>query len=292
MRRLFTVAEARTRGLSEAALRWGVTAGHWIMVVRGVYADGSQPPTPLERAIAAVLGCGGVACGTLAARLLELDGVVRLPGAYITVPPGRNGHRRNVRRRALPPNRITHVNRVPCTNGLQTLLDLASIVDDVTWEQALESALRKRLTTIEEVTAAAAALRRSRTQGAMRIRRVLALRPPGAVPTESLLETLFVQLARSVPGLRSPDRQVVIINEHGVVIARVDLAWPELGLFIELDGQQHRDQPVYDAARQTAVIAATGWLCGRFTWTEVVKHPEHTVRQLIALLGWASPVVG
>ena len=69
-------------------------------------------------------------------------------------------------------------------------------------------------------------------------------------------------------------------NVYGEFVARVDLAWPELGIFIELDGQQHKDQPVYDARRETAVVAATGWLCGRFTWTEVNYLPRVTTRRL------------
>jgi very-short-patch-repair endonuclease len=62
-----------------------------------------------------------------------------------------------------------------------------------------------------------------------------------------------------------------------------DLAWPDLGFFVELDGQQHGGQPVYDARRETAVVAATGWLPGRFTWHEVVELPITTARRLAAV---------
>src|SRR5207248_7332224 len=103
----------------------------------------------------------------------------------------------------------------------------------------------------------------------------------------SLLETLMVQLARSIPGLGPPVRQLEISDEHGQFVARVDLAWPELGLFIELDGQHHLGQPVHDARRETAIVAATGWLCGRFTWTEVVRVPSTTTRRLIGLAAQA-----
>jgi very-short-patch-repair endonuclease len=61
------------------------------------------------------------------------------------------------------------------------------------------------------------------------------------------------------------------------------LSWPGLGLFLELDGQQHAGQPVYGARRETAVVAATGWLPGRFTWHEVVSIPTTTARRLAAL---------
>ncbi len=103
----------------------------------------------------------------------------------------------------------------------------------------------------------------------------------------------MVQLARTVDDLPSPVRQLTIYDEHDQFVARLDLAWPELGLFVELDGQHHQGQPVYDARRETAVVAATGWLCGRFTWTEVVRFPKSTARRLAALAEQASrrPVV-
>jgi very-short-patch-repair endonuclease len=163
-------------------------------------------------------------------------------------------------------------------------MDLAAEVTDEVWEQALESALRKRLTTIAELIDVAAEMGRTRTPGAARIRRVLALRPAGAPATGSILETMMIQLARKLEGLPEPLRQVEVVDPFGNFVAFVDLAWPDLGLFIELDGQQHEGQPVYDARRETAVVAATGWLVGRFTWREVVELPVSTARRLAALV--------
>jgi very-short-patch-repair endonuclease len=131
-------------------------------------------------------------------------------------------------------------------------------------------------------------LSRRRTPVAGRLRRVLALRPPGAPPTGSILETMFVQLRRLVPGSTEPRRQVEVRNRHDDFVAFVDFAWPELGIFIELDGQHHAGQPVYDATRETAVVAATGWLVGRFTWDDIVLRPNTTRRRLEELLRRAA----
>jgi Protein of unknown function (DUF559) len=162
-------------------------------------------------------------------------------------------------------------------------VDLAALLDDDRWEQALECALRRRLVTLTDL----ARVERW-TPGAPRIRRVLRRRPSGAPPTESLLETLAVQLARTVGGLGEPVRQHSVISNDGSFIARVDLCWPDIGLFLELDGQHHADQPVYDARRETAIVAATGWLPGRFTWHEVVRIPRTTARRLGDLAAQAS----
>ena len=106
-------------------------------------------------------------------------------------------------------------------------------------------------------------------------------------PTESLLETYMVQLIR-VAGLPEPVRQYRVVTRHGTFVARVDLCWPQLGVFVELDGQGHTDQPVYDASRQTAVVVATGWLVARFTWTQVTRTPKWCARQLHEVLTVAA----
>jgi hypothetical protein len=211
-----------------------------------------------------------VASGALAGELHSFDGVV-----HDGRPP---------RRRQLDPDHIVTIHGVRCVDALYALIDVAATVDDLVWEQALESALRRGLTTIAAIEEVLPSLARARRPGTARIRRVLALRPAGAPPTESLLETLMVQLARTIEGLPTPVRQYVVVDQHGQFVARVDLCWPELGLFIELDGQQHKDQPLYDARRETAVVASTGWLCGRFTWHEVVRLSVATARRLHALV--------
>lgn len=94
----------------------------------------------------------------------------------------------------------------------------------------------------------------------------------------------MVQLARQVEGLAPPVRQYRLDHPDGRSVIRLDLSWPELGLFLELDGQHHKGQPQYDAARETAVVAVTGWLCGRFTWSDVVYRPQSTKRRLADLV--------
>ena len=148
------------------------------------------------------------------------------------------------RRLPLPPERIVRVGGFSCTDGVQTMVDLAAVLDDLRWEQALESALRKGLVSIAALTELLPELGRARVPGTSRIRRVLQLRPLGAPPTGSLLETYMIQLIRTVPSVPDPVRQLQ------VGWALLDQSWPDVGLFIELDGQQHAGQPVYDSRRE------------------------------------------
>ena len=277
----FRVSELRARGLSRAAVRWGAKSGRWRRVEKGIYAEGPDEPTNSDRARAALMVTRGVASGTMAGALLGLDGV-QFTRADLTLRTSQGHRRAGARNRPLPPSRVVEVHGIQCTDALQTLVDLAAELSDLQWEDALESALRTRLVDLDALTDAATGAQR----GSRRMRRVLAMRPAGAPPTESLLETKMVQLARSVAGLEPPQRQVSVFAA-GAFVARVDLAWPRIGLFVELDGQHHRGQPLYDARRETAIVAATGWLCGRFTWHEVVDLPFVTARRLTDLVAQA-----
>jgi very-short-patch-repair endonuclease len=266
MRQLFTTDEAREAGLTAEALRSGKRARRFRSIGRGVYGAGPEEPTPLDWARADVLRRHADARGHLAGVLHGLDSVEL--------------DERATRRDRLPAERLVIAAGQPCADGLQTLADLAATLDDLTFEHALESALRKDLTSIAAVEEALPTLGAARVPGTARIRRVLALRPPGAPPTESLLETLMVQLARDVPEAGELVRQHVVWGENDRFIARLDLSRPDIGFFIELDGQGYHGQPVYDAMRETAVVAETGWLPGRFTWTEVTRLQNTTKRRL------------
>jgi len=127
VRRFFTTAES---GRSASALRWGERKGRWQRVGRGIYGEGSEVPSELDLALAAVIRAGGVASGRLAGVLHGLDSV-HLRGPDLTVSPTASGRIPGARRRVLEPERIVLVDGMPCTDGLQTLVDLAATLDDL-----------------------------------------------------------------------------------------------------------------------------------------------------------------
>src|SRR2546421_4796977 len=86
VRRMFTTAEAVERGLTKGALGWGERLGKWRRIERGVYGEGPEEPTAVDRAVAAVIASSGVASWSLAGVLYDLDGV-RLRSPYLTVAP-------------------------------------------------------------------------------------------------------------------------------------------------------------------------------------------------------------
>jgi very-short-patch-repair endonuclease len=114
------------------------------------------------------------------------------------------------------------------------------------------------------------------------VRAVIDVRPAAAPATGSLLETRFLQLLRK-HGLPTPERQVCV-QISPTKRYFVDVAWPELGLFLELDGKQHETQQLHDADRLAAIVEKTGWTYVTLTWHQVVHTPTYTARRIGRLL--------
>ncbi len=67
---------------------------------------------------------------------------------------------------------------------------------------------------------------------------------------------------------------------------RLDRAWPEVKVAVELDGARHHTSPEdrrRDLARDTA-LAAQGWIVLRFTYADVRRDPERVRRQVLAVI--------
>ncbi len=280
MRKLRTTADLLSIGWTEERIRSEVRRRRITRLVKGAYGAGDAPTSELDLARATALVTNGVADAVMSGHLHGFDGVERW-WPRVLVPVNTSGKRTGVRRVNELPASTIMVGQVRCLTPAEALFELAAVLDDVHLEQALEFCLRKKLVTIEQLAASQD----------RRIRRVIKLRGGLLIPpTESLLETLAVQLIRRDPSIPTPTRQMVISDEHGNFVGRLDLCWPELGIFLELDGQQHAFQPVYDANRQTRITIATGWLVGRLTWDEVNYYAESTLRSIAKLVRAATKV--
>lgn len=91
--------------------------------------------------------------------------------------------------------------------------------------------------------------------GIVRAREAMVLADPRA---ESVPES-EVRVLLTLAGL-VPQVQVDTFDDHGRFLGRLDLAYPEVKVAVEYDGQWHadNDQPSLDAARRARMIAA-GW---------------------------------
>ncbi|WP_460789295.1 endonuclease domain-containing protein [Microbacterium lacusdiani] len=99
-------------------------------------------------------------------------------------------------------------------------------------------------------------------RGAAKLRCALARARTGASsPQESKLRLVLVD-----DGLREPVLDHDVFDGHGRFVACVDLAYPELRLAIEYDGEVHRTQEQFERdVERLARLEALGWTVLRFT---------------------------
>ena len=121
------------------------------------------------------------------------------------------------------------------------------------------------------------------------IRAILEAREPGYVAVESELEARFVELVRRA-GLPEPRRQLQT-GDASSWIGRVDFAYPEARLVVEVDGRRHHTAMLdreSDRARDNRLVAA-GWRVVRFTWKDLTSRSAWVVTLLRELLAPTSP---
>jgi very-short-patch-repair endonuclease len=235
---LITRAQARSLGMSDGAIHRRLSSGLWVREFPSVFRDVTVPVSWHQRLKALTLRRPSRAwiSHRAAGAFWRLDGFNPGLPEVTTVANLRpaNGF---VLHRVVDVDDcdVTTVANVPVTTVHRTLIDLGSVVhhDDV--EVALECALRRRITTIPRLVKRLEALPRHR--GSNVLRTILGHRVAGTPPTESALETRFVQFVRR-HNLPTPDRQVPIADERGF-IGRVDFYYSHARVIVEVQSRQH-----------------------------------------------------
>jgi very-short-patch-repair endonuclease len=281
-----TAGQLAATGISEGRVRGLIRSGVIERADRGLFVIAGATGDRRQALWLALLRSGG---GSFlyrrsAAALWGLDGVDDQGGDAIAdeievAVPGSMHPRRGAvpRLTSIRPGDLSVVEGFPVTSVARTLVDLGSAADLAVVERALESGLRKRLTTLrslDEIT------RHVRSEGARRLRSVLDLRPAQAPCTESDAETLFVLIVRS-SGLPEPRRQYPVILRGRRY--RLDFAWPPVRLAAEIDGTAVHgpDALEADLLRQNQILL-DGWLVLRFTWHGVARDTTTVKRDLAA----------
>lgn len=199
---------------------------------------------------------GGVLAGYSAARLLGADCAPREASAEVLMP----------RRYRPRPGLVIRYGRVRdedvawaagcrVTSASRTAWDLARRLALVEAVVAVDSLAHRREFEPADLLARRAAEPGAR--GCRRLDRIVALADPRAEsPGETRLRLLLIVRG----GLPAPSAQFRVRNEYGVVVARVDLAYPEAKPALEYDGIEHytRARAERDRARD-AELAGLGW---------------------------------
>lgn len=106
----------------------------------------------------------------------------------------------------------------------------------------------------------------------------------GIIPDSHFNRLVEVLLDRS--GAPAPTVEHEVRDAAGRFVARVDLAYPELRIAIELDGK--RDHMTgrafeHDRARQNR-LELEGWLVLRYTWKQFVETPDRIAAEVLAAI--------
>jgi hypothetical protein len=94
-------------------------------------------------------------------------------------------------------------------------------------------------------------------RGVVQLRRAASLMDGGAEsPQETRTRLLFINA-----GFPRPKTQIVICNEYGDFVARIDMGWPEWKVGVQYDGPQHWTDPDQHARDidQQAELQALNW---------------------------------
>lgn len=255
------------RAVSRHELRTAVATGRIVRVGWGAY---SLPDVDEHRSAAARVG--GALTLLSAARHWQLPVKVPPRQPQVLVPRGRNvgeGHRAGI------DVRYGEVSRAEMRAGVTTFVH--TVVECARWLEpdealaVLDSALRSRKITRDELRSAVDASPRTRRS---RARRLVDLADAEAAnPFESVLRAIALE----VPGFSAEAQGRV----RGV--GHADVADVRLRIALEAESWEFhglREAFDYDIRRYTSMVR-TGWLVVRFTWDDVMHKPDY-VREVIA----------
>jgi hypothetical protein len=283
---VFTRAQALAAGIHVRAINRRVTAEEWTAVDHGVYRVTGTPPSWRQRLMAACLAGPAVASHRSAAALWGFvdcgEDIIE-----VTAVRHRRRHRSDVvwhESRCLHPGDLTEVDGIPLTRSRRTLLDLGVVLDVDRLEELLDDGLRRGWFSVDSVWRRWEELGGLRRAGGRVVLDVLERKVAGERPVESILETRFRQLLRRA-GLPEAVAQYEVYD-RGEFVARVDFAYPEFGVVIEVDGEQRHSgrSPRKHDARRDRRLAALGLHPLRFHWDDVHKDPAEVVRDILALI--------
>lgn len=183
--------------------------------------------------------------------------------------------------RVLLRSECTVVRDLPVTKVPRTLIDLMGSTDWYTMKTTIDQALREKLTTLEELDAAAR--RAKKRPGVVEFRKLLLEFSGDDGPTESVLEDRCIELIEG-SGLPKPKVQWRVVV--GRKRRRLDLSFEELGVVIEADGYAtHSGIEAFedDRQRNNSLVAANIRVL-HWTWEAINERPDELIAELYAVL--------
>ena len=265
---LVTRAQAHEAGVGDSKIKRRVSEGRWSRARPGVYVIGAAEASWHQRIMAACLAGGPdiVASHRTALRLWGLVGAVGRPEVLV------QGNRRlrldgiQVHQSILlPPADCTVRSGIPTTTIARTLIDASARQDGEVVGSWVDRALREFGLDLLELRSCLARLAGPGRRNVRTISAALASRAGEYDPGDSELEARVLR-ALVDAGLPLPVQQHVVRRPDGR-IARIDLAYPERQIAIEVDGWSvHGGRGAFDPDRVRGNdLTVLGWRLLRYT---------------------------
>lgn len=129
------------------------------------------------------------------------------------------------------------LNGMPVTTPARTAFDIGkrlSLTEGVQRIDALMNATDVKVVDVEDVMA-----RHPGVRGLRQLRQTLSLVDGGAEsPYESLTRLVLIQA-----GFPRPETQIVVVDEYGFVVARIDMGWRKYLVGVDFEGAHHWTDP-------------------------------------------------
>ncbi len=182
------------------------------------------------------------------------------------------------------PGDLVVVNGVPVTNPARAVLEACTLVGPECGLCVVNAVLNKGLITETQLLTQYVGMENWPHSRAIEI--VLRL-CDGRIESVGESRTFWVCYLHSLP---MPVPQYEITDPSGQVVARVDFAWPDLGVYLEFDGRIKYEKLLRPGERASDVVwrekkreqmigRLTGWRCIRITWADLADP-----RRLAALI--------
>ncbi|MHB8244539.1 MAG: DUF559 domain-containing protein [Acidimicrobiales bacterium] len=253
----------------------------------GVVGDPGRPEGAERRAMAALLyaGQGAVISHESAAYLWKLRSSTTRE-VTVTVPANRSRHQTPGvivhRSRSLPSFDWVLMGKLTVTSAPRTIFDLCEVLGSKEVAELVDDAILDGIVTVGQLSLAVKRHERRDRRGIVAVRSALGAwvgdgKPESHAETEV---TRWLVARRLGPHVR----QHVVRGERAV---RLDFAWPEHRIALEVDGFRYHDGPRQfreDRARSNW-LAAQGWIVLRTTVAEVRSGGadlERALRRLLA----------
>lgn len=279
-------------GLSRHTQRRLVQAGRLERVTSRVLRLPGAAATDEQRLWTAVLHLGERTVVSHVSALMAWNIMTKgLHGLHVTMP-GR-AHDRELPAIAVHRPHLFRASDVatraglPITSPERTLFDVAGVLHPGRTERAVDNALGMHLASLTRLHAMLDELAARGRPGIRAMRAILAERPDGYVPTASELEALLEKVLKRF-GLPMPARQIDVGVDYWV--GRVDFAYREQRILIEVDGSLHHST-LLDRKRdkkRARELTAAGWTIFQIRWEELRNHPHEVARSIRVALEAAA----